>query len=638
MIKFARFIMALAAVAALAAAPPSFGEGKVDEARFAPVSELSVGDIEHDPEMKKSFSIWLEALHKGDEASSFAETNRMLEGMNRLGTRNLYPLSDACIALARSALTGGDAAKAVTAARYATFFAPDSAQAHFFLARAIFAKNKADVSAAGMSAFTGFKKLLTDRIQRDLFISQAALYMLLAVGTAFVITFIALFAQSHQAVLSNITSFFPAAQHGFWRPLVGAMVILAPLAVGGWQIFIISLPLFLWPCSRRGARVLMVIFAAFVLSAPYLFMNMARGAAMASADTYRSLYLLSQSTWDHDTKLALERERARNPEDTLVAFALGLLNKSRKDRPAAVEAFDAALAQDPRDIRTLINKGNAYYVAREYEDAVAMYREAMEADPQSVEAHFNLSVTFNEMLRTKDSEGEYNKANVIDPKRTQELVELTKDQEHDRKVVDFPITDADLKSYEQAAEERTMSVGASMWSVYFGAITMKTYLGITAGFIALLALSHVYWMRRVSHEVCSSCASPFLPPIKLGPELPQCNQCVAAQITKAGVSSAKKDKKRKEIRESKERRRMAAVVMDRIIPGAGRIYAHEYISGLLFSVLTSMILVYGAGFIMPDLMEREGAMTDALKLYIPFIAVAAVYWALMNTALKREFY
>lgn len=627
-----------AAQARQAEPTPPTGQSQRVDSTYLPLSSLKVGDIEYEPDMAKSFGAWRKALEKGDDAEAFAEINKSLDIMNRMGTRNLFSLSEICLAMGRKALADGAASRAVTSARYAVLFAPDNPDASFLYARAQFEADKGDIAAVSMSVADGLKALATDRFRRDAFLSDAALYVAMASLMAFGAAFLSFLVRNYSSVFMNITGFMPSVQQGWWKVAAGTIIMLVPFAFGGWLFLILAAPLFLWPTLSKEGKAICVLFAAVVLLAPQLFGYMAKSAALAEADTYRALYLLSKNTWDHETRAALEKEREAQADNRLTAFALGLLNKMRKDKDASVKAYKAVLDMNKNDIRAMVNMGNAYHVAREYENATFMYKKALEVDPQSVEAHFNLSVTYNESLLTKDSEAEYGKANAIDPKRVNELVAATKDQDHDRKVVDFPITPDDLASYERELGEKTWAMAEHMWKANFTPLSMSVYMGVAAGFAILLFLSHFFWGGRESHQSCATCGSAFQPPIRLGADQAQCNQCIAAQITKPGVSAAKKDKKRKDMREFKERRRLVSVIMDGVFPGAGRLLANECVTGLSFAFVTSLFVIYVATSLAGSLLAQGVSPVEALKPHIAVLAMAAGYWAIMNTALRRDFY
>jgi tetratricopeptide (TPR) repeat protein len=617
---------------------PSAGQAQRGDFAFLPLSSLKLQDIDSETDMAKSFAVWRKAIEKGDETEAFPEVSKSVSLMGKMGTRNLFSISEICLLQARKALSAGSSGQAVTAARYALLFAPDNPDAYFLLARAQFEADKGNVVAVSMDVVNGLNALASDRFRRDAFLADAALYVAMALLVTFGVAFISFFVRNYASVFMNITDFMPSVQQGWWKFAAGIIVMLIPLAFGGWLFLILAAPLFLWPTLNREGKAVAVMFAAVVFCAPQLFGYMAKSAALAEADTYRALYLLSKNTWDYETKAALEKEREAQPDNKLIASALGLLNKMRKDKDAAVKAYKAVLDSDKNNLRALVNMGNAYYVAKEYENAVFMYKKAIEVDPQSVEAHFNLSVTYTEMVRTEDSTAEYKRASAIDPKRANELVAATKDQDHDRRVVDFPVTSEDLASYERELGEKTWAMAEHMWIANFIPLSIGVYMYVAAAFAVLLLLSEAFWSKREAHQSCSTCGAAFQPPVRLGADQVQCNQCVAAQITKPGVSAAKKDKKRKDMREFKERRRLASVIMDGLFPGAGRLLANECATGLFFAFVTSLLAVYVVTSLVGALLAQSAPLEAALKPHVTFFAIAGGYWVVMNTLLRRDFY
>jgi len=617
---------------------PASGQGQIEESRYLPLGGLKLADLTANPALEQYFKLWTKSIESGDALGAFNEANHILEVMRELGTRNLFALADMCLAVGNGVLAKDMTEAAVTAGQHAIMFAPDHPKAHFFLASALFAHNRTDLNSVAVELVSGVKALLSDMIQRDKFISLAIRYMILALLLSFMLTFLAFTALHYQALLSDIADMIPSRPEGLWRAVFGALVLLVPLAVGGWFLFLLAIPLFLWPYLRSNGKVVVLLFAIFILSGPFLFQYMARGITLANADTYRALYLLSKNTWDQETKQVLENEKRKKPDDELIAFALGLLNKLRKDKDASIEAYDSVLKTNPRSLRALVNKGNTFFIAKDYDKAVNMYKEALKVDPQSVVAHFNLSNAYAFMAKTKDSESEYNMALSIDLDRTRKLVEMGGEGQ-ESKVVDFPITARDLQEFERAVAQNTKAVSKVLWSVYFGAISANVYQFVAAGFLILLAFSHFYWSRNMSHKVCSSCGTPFRPPLRVVSDFPRCNQCVAAQLSKGGVSSVKKDKKRKEIRQFIDRQGRTARWLDYLIPGLGRAYYHEQPAGFFFILITSLIIVYGVATIVTEIVVYKAPITAQIaKAHAVYLGTAALYWITMNTALKRDFY
>lgn len=94
---------------------------------------------------------------------------------------------------------------------------------------------------------------------------------------------------------------------------------------------------------------------------------------------------------------AAEREEAIDH----IAAGRKLLDQGKID--AAIAAFQAAAAQDPKDGAAQLNLGAAYERANKTEDAIAAYRKAVALEPKNVYAHNNLGVLL-------DQKGAYDQA------------------------------------------------------------------------------------------------------------------------------------------------------------------------------------------------------------------------------------
>lgn len=628
-----------ASLALLLSAPaPVSGEDRMNGGRYFSAEALRLEDLAANQDLREAFTAWVARVEAEDRLGAFDEANRILNAMRSLGTMNLFPLAEVAVAVGRQALDEGDGETAVTVGQHAVMFAPDLPAARFFLARALITLDKTDVKNAAAQAVAGVKSLFSNRIQRGKLMASAARSAYLALLVAFLLTFLACAARNYRALLSDIADFIPTHPEGAWKGVMGALVLLVPLAVGGWLAFLLAIPLFLWPYLKTEGKGVVALFVLFLFSGPHAFHYMAKGVTLPEAETYRALYLLSENTWDHSTKRRLEMELEKRPGSEIMAFTLGYLNKLRKDKDAAIGYYDMILEKDPGDVRALVNKGNAYFMAKEYDKAAAMYEKAIKADPRSVEAHFNLSNAYAFMAKTKDSEKEYNIALSIDLDRTRELVEAT-GEGSENKVADFPITPKDLSRYERAMAKETESVAEVLWSVYFGPVSRQVYQWAAAGFVLLLGAAAIFWNRRLSHQVCASCGTPFRPPIRLASPFPKCNQCVAATLSKGGVSSAKKDRKRKEMRQFAMKRNRTAGWLDRLIPGVGRTYHHEAVAGFLLTFVTSVMLVYGVAMIGSELVIYKTPLSaEFAREHAVFLAAAALYWLAMNTVFMKGYY
>ena len=611
-------------------------KSRANEEMSQDLSTLRFGDIKSNSTIASAFKKWLEAINAGDESGAFLEKNAITAEMERIGTRNLVPLADVSIVAGKAAMSRAEIDIAFVAASNAVSFAPDYPKSHFTLAYTQFKKDKTAIGSIMVSASNGIKAILSDTIQLKLFASALAKYAYLAFLVSAMIVFVALALANGSAISAEIVSIIPADMAPSQRRILGALVLIIPFALGGWFVFLLATPVFLWPYLKNNGKSMAIIVVAVTIATPQIVEFMAKGKILVNADAYKALYLLSEGTWDHSTITALEEAEKKSPGDPTLTIALGLLNKLQGKIYAAIEIYDLALAKNPTDLRALVNKGNVYFLSRQFDKAAKLYKDAATAHPDSAEAHFNLSNTLFELYKTGESEAEYSKARAIDQKRTAELVEnAEKGFEH--KVVDYPISANDLKRFESALPEQLKANADAIWFNYFGGLSRNAHKIISLIFVALLIGSHFLWSRRIAHQACASCGASFKPPIALTNDTPKCNQCVAATLKKrGGVSSATQDKKLQEIRAYRSARSGTASMIDRLVPGAGRVFSNESVSGMLFSFSTAFFLVFGAMAILEELGGGSAISQEAIMRHIVFVGSAAFYWFLMNTAFLKE--
>ncbi|MBI4827409.1 MAG: hypothetical protein HY804_01115 [Nitrospinae bacterium] len=503
------------------------------------------------------------------------------------------------------------------------------------MARDAVSGERKDVNTALTESLAGARAALSDRFSRSALLARAAPWAMAGLLAAFTTTFVIVFLVEFRAAAADLTSRLPVALESPWRAAAAALGALIPLAAGGWVFMALAAPLLVWPYLRRGGQVVVILFTLFALGAPPVLTWMGAGAALRSAEAYRAVYLLSSETWDFETRAALEKEHVRQPGDELTTFALGLLNKLARDKDAALAAYDALLLRDSANVRALVNKGNVYFAFKDWPAAADMYRQAIAANTQTAEAHYNLSKAYTEMFLNKESDAAYQQARAIDPKKTDGFRDMSL-LDPERKVVDFPITAEDLRAAGRRLDSASQAAGDAMWKRYFGNLSQQTYKIVTGAYLLLLLIVFAFWSRSISSVVCHSCGAVFQPPIRLEAATPTCTQCVAAQSTRGAVSSAKKDKKRKEMRDYKDLRGKVAGALDRALPGAGRVYFREPLSGLPFMLVTSLILIY-AGVVVWDALggaPRANPLAD----HAVFLTAAALYWAVMNTVFMKDYY
>ncbi len=80
-----------------------------------------------------------------------------------------------------------------------------------------------------------------------------------------------------------------------------------------------------------------------------------------------------------------------------------------------VQAYERAVALDPRSTGAMVNLGTAYFHRRKWAEAERWYRRALEADPTYALAHFNLGNLYDELDNRTAAIAHYKEAIRLDP-------------------------------------------------------------------------------------------------------------------------------------------------------------------------------------------------------------------------------
>jgi tetratricopeptide (TPR) repeat protein len=95
----------------------------------------------------------------------------------------------------------------------------------------------------------------------------------------------------------------------------------------------------------------------------------------------------------------------------------------------AIAAFEAVVAEDPKQVSALTNLGVAYYNVGRLDDAIAQYQKALELAPDDADIHSNLAAAYVQKAQAGGSQpdkaqlqkaaAEYTRAVTIDPELAQ---------------------------------------------------------------------------------------------------------------------------------------------------------------------------------------------------------------------------
>jgi len=117
-----------------------------------------------------------------------------------------------------------------------------------------------------------------------------------------------------------------------------------------------------------------------------------------------------------DAALALLREVARERPDHQQAWStIGFVLAERGELAAALDAFDRALALDPRDSGTHFNVGYVLQQQGRHEEALAALERAVAADPANDRAWFGAGLSLVRLSRLEEAAARFEEAARLQP-------------------------------------------------------------------------------------------------------------------------------------------------------------------------------------------------------------------------------
>ena len=192
----------------------AIAQSRIPSERFFARNTLRLNDMTSNPELRIAFDGLIRAMREGDKLDVFNKSNRTLELMDQLGTRNLFSLARMCIVIGKTARDDGDLQMAVLAGESAVKFAPDDPDTHFFLASTLLSKDKTDLRGAALSLVNGIGAVSRDRVERDRIISSMVEFGFWALLLTFLLVFMALFGLHYRTFFRDVARIIPSHPEG----------------------------------------------------------------------------------------------------------------------------------------------------------------------------------------------------------------------------------------------------------------------------------------------------------------------------------------------------------------------------------------------------------------------------------------
>ena len=117
----------------------------------------------------------------------------------------------------------------------------------------------------------------------------------------------------------------------------------------------------------------------------------------------------------NDALTLFECLQLNNKEDERIPFNLGFIQSMLGDIDGALRSYDSALAINPNDTDSLVNKGIILNKQKRHYEAIAQYDKALSTNQDCTEAWSNKGVTLDEIREYEEAIAHFDKALSINP-------------------------------------------------------------------------------------------------------------------------------------------------------------------------------------------------------------------------------
>lgn len=135
----------------------------------------------------------------------------------------------------------------------------------------------------------------------------------------------------------------------------------------------------------------------------------------------------------HATIARLEKRRAKDPSDVDTLLDLGEAYFLAQRLQQAERAYSEAVAQEPDNAAAHVGLALVWHARGDSKRAATALRAVLEAHPEDQEAHYTLAIVYFSSGRLGEAKAEWQTAAKVDPssttgKRSQSFVDLLEDQ------------------------------------------------------------------------------------------------------------------------------------------------------------------------------------------------------------------
>jgi tetratricopeptide (TPR) repeat protein len=583
------------------------------------------------------WGVYAKANQRGDQEGRRAAHQEIRKYRVERNIRSLEPIALARVGQGLRRLESGELDAAEEDFRAAIALDPHLPDAHFALAKRHTKQGPLGLLPAIGETVSGLTARLPTILGRHRLVALLLPVLLFSMLVTLAVASFALVLRHGVLLRHDLEEFFGPDRSPLVTKVTFVVVLLLPALTFqgyGWLPFWWLAVLFLYFSITERVVVALALLGALAVG------PVVRGFEGRIMAAQNPLFVAGvqavEGSADARSMHLLERARERYPDDRDLAYLLAAHYRKAGRYDDAALVYTELLRSQPADAIALNNLANLSFAAGEFPAAIPRYQSGISASPTPAVAatlYYNMSLAYLQKFDPQPANEARSQALRLDPALIRQYDATWKYEiKNENAVVDLNLSEDELWSKfgrlrDGVGGQNLLGKGGSP------VLSWSGILNRFLGFLLLFALVVVAMWRwrgpRMFTMRCVKCGTPFCRRCHLGAAWEGlCTQCHHLFVVRDGVSGPARNQKLLEVQREDEKRERIFRALSLVFPGAGHVYAHRTLSGLLFILVWSLVLSLAllGGRVLPYT-EAAARVTSPWGLVLGGLVLLAVYIA-----------
>jgi len=385
----------------------------------------------------------------------------------------------------------------------------------------------------------------------------------------------------------QVYEILPSRVPGAYRSTFAWILLMLPL-IWLWSMFpLLVIPVYLlavWIAAVPKEKIIIFVCFLFMAAIPQLADMEAKLLRPLDPNDRVNVLAKAQLRGHESTLITkLESFSKRDPSDFETMFSLGLLKHRGGMFDEAMSIFTVASDLKPRSAAVRNNLGNTYFVLGEYDKALEEYELAARLEPDAPAPHYNLAQTFSEKLMFSESSDELNEALRLDFTRVNRFRRAS-GKNQPVEVMDMTISPSRL--WEIVFRSSPRNRESPLMSGLFG-VDARLLSYVSSSLLFLAIILGIALRKAALDTECTICGAQSCYRCVDNEMCPRCSKKIVMT-----ESSGMRERLEQKLRaRAIKYRKIKALVLSIVSPGAGHVFIGSTWKGVGFSLMFSLLLM-----------------------------------------------